>query len=142
MPYELTVDIPFCYGHRLLNYSGKCHRLHGHNGLIQISVKGEALDHRGMVVDFDEIERKIKLWIDENLDHKTLLSCDDPLLPLIRKEAEIQKDEDPCFVLDRDPTAEVIAETVYKAAKAIFPQVIRVRFWETPSACVVFSPNR
>ncbi len=30
--FRLTQEIDFCYGHRLLNYSGKCRHLHGHNG--------------------------------------------------------------------------------------------------------------
>ena len=30
--YRVTRQIDFCYGHRLLNYAGKCKNLHGHNG--------------------------------------------------------------------------------------------------------------
>ncbi len=30
--YEVTKEIRFCYGHRLLQYEGKCRHLHGHNG--------------------------------------------------------------------------------------------------------------
>ena len=27
--YRVTREIDFCYGHRLLNYAGKCRYLHG-----------------------------------------------------------------------------------------------------------------
>ena len=30
--FRVTQEIDFCYGHRLLNYGGKCRYLHGHNG--------------------------------------------------------------------------------------------------------------
>ena len=41
--YRVTREIEFCYGHRLLNYSGKCRHPHGHNGKIEIS------SHRGSI---------------------------------------------------------------------------------------------
>ena len=34
--FRITREIHFCYGHRLLNYDGKCRHLHGHNGKAQI----------------------------------------------------------------------------------------------------------
>ncbi|MEM4248235.1 MAG: 6-carboxytetrahydropterin synthase, partial [Candidatus Nanoarchaeia archaeon] len=30
--YQVSREIEFSYGHRLLNYEGKCKHLHGHNG--------------------------------------------------------------------------------------------------------------
>src|ERR671929_242125 len=30
--FRITRELHFCYGHRLLNYDGKCRHLHGHNG--------------------------------------------------------------------------------------------------------------
>ena len=32
MTYRVTVQIHFCYGHRLLDYEGACAHPHGHNG--------------------------------------------------------------------------------------------------------------
>lgn len=34
--YFLTQELEFCYGHRLIHYSGKCRFLHGHNGRVEI----------------------------------------------------------------------------------------------------------
>ncbi|MFP6574748.1 MAG: 6-carboxytetrahydropterin synthase, partial [Pirellulaceae bacterium] len=36
--YYVTRQIDFCYGHRLLNYEGKCRHLHGHNGRAVIKI--------------------------------------------------------------------------------------------------------
>ena len=30
--FRATKEIHFCFGHRLMNYVGKCRHLHGHNG--------------------------------------------------------------------------------------------------------------
>ncbi len=80
--YRVTREIEFCYGHRLLNYDGKCRHLHGHNGRAVITLQGSGLDRCGMLVDFGEIKQKVQQWIDENLDHNLLLCRDDPLLPV------------------------------------------------------------
>ena len=54
--FQVTREIDFCYGHRLLNYEGKCKHLHGHNGRVVITLEASELDERGMVIDFSEIK--------------------------------------------------------------------------------------
>ena len=39
--FSVTREITFCYGHRLLDYDGKCRYLHGHNGRAVITLAGE-----------------------------------------------------------------------------------------------------
>ncbi|MGD0384007.1 MAG: 6-carboxytetrahydropterin synthase, partial [Thermoguttaceae bacterium] len=68
--FRVSREINFCYGHRLLNYEGKCRHLHGHNGRVIITVKAAALDDCGMVLDFNDIKTVVSRWIDENLDHR------------------------------------------------------------------------
>lgn len=82
--FRVTRQIDFCYGHRLLNYDGKCRFLHGHNGRAVIVIESEELDVRGMVLDFSEIKRVVSHWIDENLDHRMILHRDDPVVPMLR----------------------------------------------------------
>ena len=77
--FRVTREIDFCYGHRLLNYAGKCRYLHGHNGRAIITLEAARLDALGMVVDFSRIKQAIQGWIEEALDHKMLLHKDDPL---------------------------------------------------------------
>ena len=55
--FRVSREIEFCYGHRLINYDGKCRHLHGHNGLAVITLEAPSLDARGMLVDFGEIKR-------------------------------------------------------------------------------------
>lgn len=130
--YTVTKQIHFCYGHRLLNYDGKCRWLHGHNGLVEIALAAEKLDERGMVYDFTIIKQVVQAWIDEHLDHKMILHRADPLV------STLQEHGDPLYLLDENPTAEAIARLIYEeAARQRFP-VVEVRLWETPTSWAAY----
>ena len=60
--FQVTRVLRFCYGHRLLNYDGKCRHLHGHNGRAVITLEADRLDTLGMVVDFSAIKRVVSAW--------------------------------------------------------------------------------
>jgi 6-pyruvoyltetrahydropterin/6-carboxytetrahydropterin synthase len=131
--YSVTREISFCYGHRLLDYDGKCRHLHGHNGKAVITLAAPDLDRLGMVMDFTQLKRVVGGWIDANLDHKMLLHRDDPALPFLRQQNE------PVFVLDVNPTAENIAKLIFDfAAGQGFP-VVEVRLWETETSCACYT---
>jgi len=123
--YRVTKEIDFCYGHRLLNYDGKCRYLHGHNGKAVITLEGHRLDDRGMVVDFSDIKRHVAAWIDANLDHRMVLNEADPIVPTLQKMGE------PLFLIQENPTAENIAKLIYNFAKAHRLPVKEVTLWET-----------
>lgn len=133
--FSVTREITFCYGHRLLDYEGKCRHLHGHNGKAVITLSADTLDQLGMVVDFTRLKRVVGAWIDEQLDHKMLLHRDDPLLPYLRQQGE------PVFVMDVNPTAENIARLIFEfTAQQGFP-VVEVKLWETESCFAAFRPD-
>jgi len=132
--YRVTREIEFCYGHRLLNYDGKCRHLHGHNGRAVITLQGPGLDRCGMLVDFGEIKRKVQRWIDENLDHNMLLCRDDPVLPVLRDSGER------VFVMDCNPTAENIARLIYHQAREAGLPIVEVVLWETEHCCSAYAP--
>ncbi len=123
--YRVTREIRFCYGHRLLNYDGKCRHLHGHNGRAVISLQAKELDPLGMVMDFTQIKHVVTDWIDETLDHKMLLHRDDPVLPFLRQLSE------PVYVMEVNPTAENIARLIYDFAVSQGFPVVEVQLWET-----------
>jgi 6-pyruvoyltetrahydropterin/6-carboxytetrahydropterin synthase len=125
--HSVTREIHFCYGHRLLNYPGKCRNLHGHNGIAVITLESDSLDDLGMVVDFSLLKASIGVWIDTNLDHRMLLHRDDPALAYLQGQGE------PIFVMDKNPTAENIAQLIFeKTRESGFP-VTEVKLWETES---------
>jgi len=131
--YTVTETIFFCYGHRLLEYEGKCMHPHGHNGRVEIELAAESLDRLGMVVDFSDVGEAMKAWVDDTLDHRMLLRRDDPLCEVLRKMGE------PFFVMEVNPTAEAIARAIFEeAVRRRFP-VRRVRLWETESSVASYS---
>lgn len=123
--FRVAREIEFCYGHRLLNYDGKCKNLHGHNGKAVIVLEGEHLDERGMLVDFSDIKRQVSGWIDANLDHRMILNRADPVVKFLQQQGE------PIYLIDTNPTAENIAKLIYDFAKSQKLPVAEVSLWET-----------
>ena len=130
--YRVSQQIDFCYGHRLLNYSGKCRHLHGHNGTAVIALEAESLDDRGMLVDFTDIKRELCVWIDSELDHRMILREDDPAVPVLKSLGE------PLVLIARNPTAENIARLIFEHAKSAGMPVAEVSLWESPRSCASY----
>jgi len=130
--FRITREIEFCYGHRLLDYEGKCRYLHGHNAKVEVVLDGEGLDERGMLLDFGEIKRVVSRWLDETLDHRMLLRRDDPAAPVLRELGE------PLVLLDVNPTAENLAKLIFEYASGQGFPVTEVRLWETPRCCASY----
>ena len=131
--YSVTKRIEFCYGHRLMDYSGMCQHPHGHNAVVEVDVQADTLDQRNMVADFSDIKRIVKSWIDRELDHKMILRRDDPLADALRRLGE------PVFLLDSNPTAERIARLIYDVSREHGLAVSRVTVWETPTSWATYS---
>jgi 6-pyruvoyltetrahydropterin/6-carboxytetrahydropterin synthase len=77
MSITVMRKVQFCAGHRLLNHEGKCANLHGHNYLVEFHVTGNEIDDLGRVVDFADLKRLFKGWIDDHWDHGFILWEDD-----------------------------------------------------------------
>ena len=131
--YRVTREIHFCYGHRLLQYDGKCKNLHGHNGKAVITLEADKLDNLGMVVDFGRLKDTVGKWIDQNLDHRMILHRDDPVLPYLLSQGE------PIHVVDTNPTAENIAKLIYDHARSEGFPVTEVSLWETESCFATYT---
>lgn len=130
--FRVTKEIWFCYGHRLLNYNGKCAHLHGHNGKAVITLETPALDGLGMVVDFTQVKALVGRWIDDHLDHKMLLHRDDPVIPDLKRLGE------QFVTLDVNPTAENIAKLIYDHAAGTGLPVVEVTLWETETSFATY----
>ncbi len=133
--YKISREISFCYGHRLLNYEGKCKNLHGHNGLAVITLEAPSLDPLGMVADFSDIKKFVSPWIDAELDHRMILHKDDPYAPILMAHG------DPVKLFDRNPTAENIAKYIFDYAKSGNFPVSSVVLWETPNCSATYEPD-
>ena len=131
--YSVTKRIDFCYGHRLLDYEGICRHPHGHNAIVEVEIRTDALDRRNMVADFSDIKQVMKGWIDRELDHKMILRPDDPLTPILQEMGE------PVYVVDSNPTVERIARLIFDVARDQGLPVARITVWETPTSWATYS---
>ena len=132
--FRISRHFDFCYGHRLLNYDGKCRFLHGHNGRVVISLESTELDDRGMLIDFSDVKRIVGKWLDDTLDHRMILHRADPAAEMLQKLGE------PLFLIDQNPTAENIARLIFDFTRnAGFP-IIEAQLWETPNCSATYRP--
>lgn len=134
--FQVSREIDFCYGHRLLDYSGKCRHLHGHNGRAVITLESESLDELGMVIDFSKIKQVVSTWIDENLDHRMILQKSDPVVPMLRELGE------PMHLIDVNPTAENIAKLISDFTVSQGFPIVETRLWETPRCYATYRVAR
>lgn len=130
--YRVVKQISFSYGHRLLDYEGKCAHLHGHNAVVEIELAGPELDERGILVDFGDVAAALHDFVRRNLDHRMLLRDDDPLADLLESRGE------PVYRMSGNPTAENLARLLFEEARRRGLPVERVRFWETPRSCAEY----
>ena len=130
--FKVTRRIEFCYGHRLLDYSGKCRFLHGHNGLVELDIEADSLDAVGMVLDFGEVRDIAQRWVDANLDHRMVLNKEDPAVPTLTELGE------PLYLMDENPTAENISKLIFRQVREHGLSVSEVRLWETPSSWATY----
>ncbi len=137
---QLTIvrKVHFCAGHRLVQHGGKCENLHGHNYIAEFAVSARQTDAVGRVVDFAELKRLFKGWIDEHWDHGFIVFRDDTQAIQAIRSVQPHK----IYLLPDNPTAENLARHLLTD---IGPQLLaeltsydlelkRVTVWETPDA--------
>ena len=85
----ITKRFEFSYAHILPNHSGKCKRLHGHNGVLEVTVSGEPhgdetyegvrppRSDEGMVIDFGDLKQIVKDVVVDQWDHRFLAKGDE-----------------------------------------------------------------
>lgn len=136
--HSIIRKIEFDAGHRVYMHESKCNNVHGHRYVIEIECSGE-LDKLGRVIDFSVIKSIFGQWIDDNLDHGMLIYRDDPLL---NEWTSGSMSGHKFFIMDSNPTAENIAELLYKKSSDLLsPLGIAIKsitVWETPNCRAIF----
>ena len=133
--YEIVKRVDFSFGHRLVNYDGKCNRPHGHNGVAEVRLAAEALDEAGMVADFGDVGDAVGAWIDDNLDHRMILWREDPAVAVLENLGE------PVYLLDCNPTAENIARHIFEKVGQAGLELSRVCLWETSTSYATYNAS-
>jgi len=133
--YEVSKEFEIDYAHRLLGYDGDCARIHGHRAKIVVFARGEELNAEWMVVDFKDIKEAMESILNM-FDHRLLVNQDDPIIPYLGKGEKFVFTDltDGRHPKGINPTAEVMANTIFHALEDKGFPVSRVEFWETPGA--------
>lgn len=119
--YRLTVAQHFDAAHFIRDYKGKCSRMHGHRWEVVVTLSGDKLDERNILIDFGEVKTTIKNVIELNLDHYLLNdTLDTP-----------------------NVTAEYLAEWLFNQFKArlVGLSLESVEVWESPECCASYSED-
>lgn len=112
----LCREFKFDAAHNLVNYHGKCERLHGHTYHMSVTLSGQP-DHEGMIYDFVYLKKKVNELVLSKLDH-----------------AYINE-------IIEQPTAEYIAKWIFQTLDAELKrdncELYEIRVWETESSSVI-----
>jgi len=117
VPYELTRVFEFSAAHFLpeAGETHKCRTAHGHNFVIDVTVRGEPDRRAGWVIDFADIRAAVGPVVGE-LDHHLL-------------------NEIPGL---ENPTSESLARWLWQRLKPRLPGLARIAVSETPSSRCVY----
>jgi len=124
--WTLHTKFKFDAAHFIDGYDGKCGHMHGHSYKVQVKAKSEKLnpskylETNDMVCDFRELKWAAKGPEKGGLDHSVL----NEELPV-------------------NPTAERIAEFIYKETKQRIPDGIKLNItvWETDNSWVEYTED-
>lgn len=114
MRTSVTRSFTFEAAHRLPWHPGKCRDLHGHGYRLEVTVEGPVADN-GMVVDFADLRDVVEREVVTRYDHRYLND------------------------LMENPTAELVAQEIWKVLEAADLRVSRLRLWETADSMVEIS---
>jgi len=162
--YKISKQFGASYGHRVWNQTlndgqvCKCRRLHGHNSVIELELESDSLTN-DMVLDYNEL-KMFKSFVDEYIDHRTILDINDPILNHLNlkylicapkfgfskvdalypfsDDAERELYES-IILIDCVPTSENFCRLIFNGLKGIVPQLSSVSWSETEKTNASYS---
>lgn len=124
--YTVSVQAHYDSAHFLVNYKGKCERLHGHRYVVDVAVQTDRLNEAGIAFDFVDLKRELRALAD-HLDHELLNEL--PEFEGVETSAENQ------------------ARWFYQELRQRLPEplasgLLYARVWETPTQWAQYGPER
>lgn len=128
-------QVTFDACHRLVNYDGKCNRLHGHTYKLEVGVKG-IRDDRGLVIDFGTLKKMISnCLLDDGpvLDHNNL----NETMPFIDMCYENEMENTTCENMV-DSIFQELAPRISTATQ-FRAHLQFIKLWETPTSYAIIT---
>ena len=137
--YFLTAEASFDGAHFLSGYEGKCSNLHGHRWRVILKIKADELQEsgqqRGMVVDFSDVKKALKVETDY-FDHTFIYERDtlkETTVDALNEEGFLMR------IVDFRPTADNFSKYFYDKFAGYGFDVAEVTVYETPNNCASYS---
>lgn len=130
--------------HRIPNHTSQCKNIHGHRYKIEITLEWDIIDSiwasdEWMIIDFWDIKKITKEFIDSKLDHGYMWYKWAIVLDLIKKE------NFKYIEVDFIPTAENIAVWIFNELSPKFQEIYwnnlklhKIKLFETPNNFVSY----
>ena len=132
---HLTKRVEFCAAHSYANLGwseeenwrvfGKCRNVHGHNYILEVTIKGEPSPETGMVLDLKALKDLIIETVVDRFDHKHL-------------------NQDVPYFKEKLPTPENLAVIIWELLEARLERCAlhRIRLREDGTYCVDYYGDR
>jgi len=143
---KIVKIIQWDMGHRVMNHRSICRGLHGHRYKAEICIEGELVEktgasEEGMVLDFADIKKTARKYIQNELDHGFMVwEKDKELLEFFEKSSGHKP-----VIVPFTPTAENVAAYIFKKLEHKFSDIFQtglhlysVKLWETPSSYALY----
>jgi 6-pyruvoyltetrahydropterin/6-carboxytetrahydropterin synthase len=116
--------------HRVMNERMKCFNIHGHTYLYELEFEFTQMDDIGYALDFKEIKRVMMQWIDDYLDHGSILN---PVDAVMIETCNALKSKMWLMSLNGieycNPSVENIAKEVFLACFYLCSKLYKTKMW-------------
>lgn len=80
---QIRIRHNFETAHRLPFLEGKCQSIHGHSWWVEWAFEAP-MDQNSLTINFSDVKKELRGWVDTYLDHGAMLGIRDPFLPVLR----------------------------------------------------------
>ena len=146
---KIVKVIQWDMGHRVLNHRSICKGLHGHRYKAEICISGDLVStsgasEEGMVIDFADIKKISKEFIQEKLDHAFMIwDKDTELIDFFNNSIGHKP-----VIVTFTPTAENVASYIFSELENKFQDIYKtglrlhsIKLWETPTSYALYEKN-
>jgi len=143
---KIVKIIEWDMGHRVLHHRSVCRGLHGHRYKVEICVSGDLVSksgasEEGMVIDFSDIKKISKQFIQEKLDHAFMIWEKDEELIRFFEQSKGHKP----VIVPFTTTAENVAAYIFNKLQDKFQDIYKtglhlhsIKLWETPTSYALY----
>jgi 6-pyruvoyltetrahydropterin/6-carboxytetrahydropterin synthase len=114
--------------------------------VVELTCESVDLDQVGRVVDFGVVKAIVGKWIDDNLDHTTIVNREDINLMGWCTQDHLERGKRKPYVMPGEPTAENLAKHLLEVAQDLLGmdglRVSKVRVYETPNCYADYEAPR